>query len=169
MKSYIVLLLLLIGCNIPHKLDDKWEPLTHVVEGPGGSGWVTTISPFVFVGDLEKFLEKRPVDSAPYNSILLHERWHALTQEEMGLEEFLLKYATNQKFRWEQERLGWYLEIELAMRQGHWIDPRIVKSGLKKYTPSLASDSEIDEWVDSVYNGSFVPPPGIKALLDSFE
>lgn len=83
--KYIIILILCLGCN-SQELSKEWAPLNEVVERnklPGLSDTaVTTISPKLFVSDLDWFNQKFPEGSVERAALRVHEVIHALEQEE---------------------------------------------------------------------------------------
>lgn len=163
----LVACLALFGCKT-HDLNDKWEPLKKIVQRGGSDRILTTTSPVVWVADLDGFLERNPEGQSRFNSFMLHEQWHGIRQEKLGVFKFIKKYLTDREFRWEEEKAGWWLQIELRLKHGPPLYSQSVKKSLKGYQPSLADDEEIDAWVDSVYNGTYQPSNKLQKFLDDF-
>lgn len=151
-----LLLAFFVGCTTSYELDEKWAPLEAIVEAPGNSGWVTTIAPNVYVGDLEGFLKRRPVDSWQFNAIMGHERIHAIRQLNYGRAAWLARYLVDQDFRWHEEQLGWYFQI----RNSRNVNANAIIDSLNKYNPRLAPLEDIARWVYDVIANVWRPEPG---------
>lgn len=121
----IILTLFLTACTTVD-LPDNWAPITTLVEReklPGISdAVVTTISPYLFVTDIEKFWERFPKDGIEYEALRRHEVAHAVRQESYSGSKasWLIKYSTDSYFRWQEEQKGYKEEITYLVKKGRW-------------------------------------------------
>ena len=145
---------LLSGCvGTTYDLEPKWYPLKQIQERIGPGGWVSTIGDTVYVSDLEKFLEKHPVNSVSFNAKMAHERVHSYRQSTM--DDWLMDYMTSREFRTYEEKLGWYVEINMLRRAGatadaleHW-----AAKSMLSYTPELGPESRLSLWIHETTHG----------------
>jgi len=150
------------GCAADFKLDKKWRPLRQIVERPGyggGDTWLTTLGNTVYTSNLDKWLKKHPVDSAGFLSSLHHERTHSIRQYKIGIITFVLKYLTNQEFRWKEEQLGWYVGLKMRVKHGGFWTIGGIANSLINYFPKLARTKTIYRWLIDVKSGEWRPNP----------
>jgi hypothetical protein len=159
MRKLILALLLLVGCT-SQDLPDNWEPLTTVVERPDlprvSKTVVTTVSPYLFVHDLDDFWEMYPEGSVQLEALRRHEVFHAKRQEEYpaGKIAWLKRYLTDKDFRWNEEKLG-YREGWLHLRiNGYRLNVDAVAKILSGsgYNHMTTYD-EAKQWIIDVFSG----------------
>jgi hypothetical protein len=125
LPNLLILILLLSGCS-SQELPIDWAPLTAVIERSElptiSNTAVTTVSPYLYVSDLEWFNKRYPEGSREYHALRVHEVEHAKEQEAYidgatgivraaRLSSWISKYLTNADFRWEIEQRGYKAEI----------------------------------------------------------
>ena len=162
------ILITLAGCAT-QELPESWKPLTKLVERkdlPGvGDGVVTTISPNLYVKDIDDFWEDYPIGSVQHESLRRHELEHAKDQEEFigdakGIHRkarmtlWIKKYLTDKNFRWEVEKKGYKAGIQYERSMGVQINPEVYASILSGKTYNdMVSYEEALEWVRKIYSG----------------
>jgi len=159
----ILLCLVLCSCTNKYQLPDKWKPLETVIDRPGygeDDWWTTTLGSSVFVADLDAWLDFKKPGGSEFEATMRHERVHAIRQEKIGLVKYVWKYLTDQKFRWHEEQLGWYVGLRTKDEYGVKWDIKSVVDSLRNYWPSLGSRPDIQAWVTAVKNKKWRPEPG---------
>lgn len=145
-----------------YKLSSVWRPLRWIQESPGLSGTrFTTINDTVYVSDLNSVLamQNTPEGNKELEGILFHERYHAIRQRNRS--NWLIKYGTEPHFRWQEEKLGY--EIQLRYWVEHDVDysPENIASLLNesygpikmigiKLTGEMVSYEDALEWINSL-------------------
>lgn len=126
MRALLVFLsLFLISCTTS-KLPDNWAPITTLVEREGLPGVsnniVTTVSPYLFVPDIDSFWSYYPPGGLEHEALRRHEVVHAKSQESYpgGKVAWLTKYSTNSEFRWEEEKKGYKESISFLVKSRRW-------------------------------------------------
>lgn len=138
-------------------LGPEWAPLERVQQDPTrlvGAGVVTTIGPDVFVADLAAFAGSYPEGSIERDALLTHEREHARRQIAAGPSWFV-SYVRTSAFRWEEEQVGWKLELTKLVRAGRQIDPSIVAGFLAQGYMGMVDEPTALAWVRSVVAGAW--------------
>jgi hypothetical protein len=144
-------------------LPNDWAPLTHVIERnslPGvGDGVATTLSPYLFVSDLDWFNEVYPEGSVKHHALRIHEVQHALEQEKYAgdatgiirsarLASWANRYLNDPEFRWAVEQKGYGAEIRYLMSRGAPIIPEHYASVLSGSTYNgMVSYEDALQWV----------------------
>jgi hypothetical protein len=162
------IILTLAGCTT-QALPESWDPLTTLVERgdlPGvGDTVVTTVSPNLYVRDIDDFLERYPEGSVQHEALRRHEVEHAKEQEEFvgdatGIKRqirmsiWLKRYLTDKKFRLEVEKRGYKAEILYERSRGVYVPPEVYALILSGKTyGNMISYEEALEWVRKVYRG----------------
>lgn len=162
-----LLLLVLAGCT-SQPLPANWAPLTTVMERSdllAPQGVVTTVSPNLYVSDLDWFNEHYPENSLKHEALRRHECQHALEQEEYvggatgwkrtaRLVSWINKYLSDKAFRLEVEKRGYKAEILYFRSQGLMINQDHYARVLSGSTYSnMISYEEALEWVKAVLQG----------------
>ena len=156
------------GCST-HPLPEDWKPLTTIVERgdlPGvGDTVVTTVSPNLYVRDIDDFLDRYPRGSVQHESLRRHELEHAKEQEafigdatgikrKIRMAQWIKKYLSDKKFRWEVEKKGYKAEILYERSRGVFTPPEVYAAILSGKTyGGMVSYAEALEWVRKVYSG----------------
>ena len=145
-------------------LDKRWAPLEKIVERlpiPGMSNTAaTTISPNVYVVDLDEWLAKHPPNQPLFDSIMLHEQLHALRQEKTGVDDWVDRYLIDREFMWAEEQLGWYEQIRHLRSRGQRLIPEAIAKNLSRYRNlrgSMISYEEALKWVQDVMASRWRP------------
>lgn len=156
MKRFIALLLVLIciGCG-SYQLEPKWAPLKSIVEVsqlPVGDHTVVTVSPYLLTKDLDLFLEIRPPGSVNFTALMLHEQTHAVRQETYpeGKAKWLYKYTTDPSFRWEEEKAGFYKEIQYQLGNNKVVYVENLAHALSNNYHRMVSYDNAKSWIKSV-------------------
>lgn len=165
MKKYLISLLFLFniliftGCTT-YELEPRWAPLKAVIQTNDlpfySDTTTTTVSPYVYTEDLDKWLEKNPPGSVPFEALMHHEHTHALRQEAYpgGKTAWLYKYLMDRNFRLEEEKAGYREEILHYLRNGYRIVPESYAASLSSNVyHGMISYEEALEWVRSVMTG----------------
>lgn len=159
MRKFIALALILFaltGCS-SQPMPEDWAPITTIVERlQPNEGVVTTISPFLIVKDIDEFWEKHPKGSAQLEALRRHETVHARSQESYanGKVNWLIRYTTEKKFRWKEEKAGYKAGILYLHEQGFFIDPVKVAKILSGLTYGyMVSYEEAHQWALDVLMG----------------
>ena len=118
------------------------------------------------MADVERWLKERPEGSVRYDSIMQHERVHSHRQLKMGLALWLSRYASSSKFRWQEERIGWYIQLQLLRRGGYQINVDGVAKSLAGYKPFMISYEDARQWVLDVIAGRWKPDPSEELPAD---
>lgn len=145
------------------RLDAKWAPLERLTERPdmlGSANLATTIGHTVYIEDIDVWLGERPIDGPRFNAIMSHERIHATRQLATGVTSWIARYATSTAFMWEEESIGWYLQIREWMRSGVRFHPEGVARTLHGYRNLAGRMVTYDEalaWVEAVLRGQWKP------------
>lgn len=160
MKSiyWILLLPLLIGCtsNIftSVELEHRWSPLKKIVEAdlPFVSDTATTtIGTTVYVSDLNHWLQQHPLNSAEFDALMLHEKEHAIRQLKYGLTPWITRYLTDKNFAWEEEKIGWKIQIEHLKQMGRAKSPEFYAIILSTKYNNIISYIDALTWIRSWY------------------
>ena len=77
-----------------------------------------------------------------------HENLHSVRQFDYGKNKWLLKYCLSKKFRWQEEKLTYTLELQLRLKLGIFISRAWYFKTLKKY--NMANEKEINEFLNSI-------------------
>lgn len=143
------------------ELGDRWHPLERVVESSlWPDGRATTIGATVYLADLDAWETTYP-DGPRRDGFLMHEREHALQQEQDGVVPFVARYATDPGYMWLQESRAWAIEL-LHLRQ-HGLDPnpQVVAVALSRYETldgrPMVSREQAERWVADVLAGRWSP------------
>lgn len=148
--------LLLLGCERPYRLEERWRPLVEVVERPralGGDVLATTIGTRVYVPDLDAWKKEFPADSPQREALLIHEREHAVRQFRMGLGPWLARYLRDRRFMWQEEQRGWELHLRALVAAGAPVDTHGVARSLAGYRNLAGPMVDYEEalaWAESV-------------------
>ena len=104
------------GPSIP--LEKRWRPPTHVTQSPfTHKDLYFTVSSHVYVRDLEQWKKDHPPGYSR-NLILIHERIHAYRQSKQGIVRFINCYIFSKSYRWNEELLATYAEMQYMKSQG---------------------------------------------------
>jgi len=156
MKRMLLSFLLLIGCTTTtYKLDKKYRPLTEIVETSkyNITTDLSTLGTQCFTNNLSEFLKNVPPGSADFNALLLHEQYHALRQQEVGLNTWNKRYNDDFRFRRSEELGGYRIQIFALLDAG-------IKVDVKYYGDVLANNpayrmieqSDAEKWVQQTIN-----------------
>jgi len=149
-----------------YALPAKYAPLEAIVERPAIPGLsstaATTLSPYVYVVDLEDWLADHPVGTPVFDAVMLHEQVHARRQEAMGVDAWRSEYLMSREFMWAEEQLGWYVHIQRLKRasRGRIVEEAIARN-LSKYRNLRGRMVDYDAalaWVKDVVAGRWRPP-----------
>lgn len=161
-----------------HELGPEWRPLEAVVDRPRlpfiSDSALTVLDSYVFTEDLEHFLAVHPPGSVQYEAILRHEQAHALRQRQSDSTAlWVMAYVNDADFKWHEEKIGWWFEIDWHIRNGAWT------SDLRKswahalatryktiYGERMISEYDALVWIDAVAGGRWKPP---QELVDEVE
>jgi hypothetical protein len=147
----LVAALALAGCSsVP--LDAEWAPLVRVERDPSrlvAPGVVTTILDAVYVEDLDAWAASYPEGSVARHALLVHEREHARRQAATGVDWFF-RYLTDSAFRWDEERIGWRLELLERVAAGEQVDAVATGSFLARNYAGMVDEGAAVAWVRSV-------------------
>lgn len=129
-----------LGCaHVDHlQLDARWRPLTRIQENAlTPEGVFQTVSPLLLTHSLSDFTS---ADAVSQEGLLRHEQLHALRQEACpsGKAWWLALYAVDPAFRWEEERLGWDLQLRYVVEHGGQVDVPLVAGILSGPTYGVA-------------------------------
>ena len=156
------------GCST-NRLPESWRPLKQLVERGGlpgvGGDVVTTISPNLYVRDIDKWLEDYPEGSIQHEALRRHEVEHAKEQEafidgatgmkrtiKMG--KWISAYLRDKDFRWAVEKRGYKAEIQYERSRGIHYPAAFYAQILSGPTyNNMVSYEEALEWVINVFNG----------------
>lgn len=158
--TIILLLTLLAGCANTAPIPEKYRPLETLSGRPdflAPDTTATTVGKTVYVADVEKWLKERPEGTVRYDSIMQHERVHSYRQLKLGVGTWLSRYASSAAFRWKEEQLGWYIQIQLLRRGGFQINVDGVAKSLSGYKPFMVSYEDARQWVLDVLAGRWKP------------
>lgn len=163
--ALLCLLVALAGCSSAEiELGPEWRPLERVREsslhaaGLGDAG-ARTVGETVYVSSLEVW-EKRLPAGPVRDAVLAHERVHAERQLTYGLWPWITRYAFSRDFAWEEEKHGWYAQIQHLRSRGVRVDPAAVARTLADYEGpwgDLVDEGEARAWVDQALAGKWVP------------
>lgn len=153
MHKCLIWLLLITGCANTQELDPKWTPLTHIVERPHLKGYesiTTTITPNIYVADLDTFLEQAETDPVYHHALMLHEQVHAVRQKELGLTSWLYKYTFSPSFRLAEEKAGYEVMIRHLVKSNYFINREDLASGLSNYYNGMITYDDALAWINDV-------------------
>lgn len=164
MRNYLLVFCLLVSssCAATRDVEANYRPIETMSERPwyasflGGENTITTVGDTVYVEDLDDYMAKRPAGSPRYDSVMLHEKVHSYRQHQIGVSLWLSKYLSSRSFRWEEESLGWYVQLRMYRRYGLQVIPEGVAKTLSKYV-------DYDEaliWTQDVLSGRWHPEDG---------
>lgn len=147
------------------KLDKKWLPLTHVCQRIYKTNSLWAFSPYVFVDDIKAWKDQEKIHR---EADLVHERVHAIRQDEVGIFMYMLHYKTNPKFRLQEEKLAYYIGMRHYMRHGHPVDTAYYANALSSDTyEGMISYDEAKKWVEDVVSGAYNPKIDPKYLVNT--
>lgn len=137
-----ILLCLMVGCTTGRHLDleERWGPLIAVEEGTDklfAEGMTTTIGHYCYVSDMKQWKLDYPEGSPDREALLLHEQVHAKRELATGLTVWLTLYVTSAKFRWQEEQIGYELQIRHMYKNGRGINAEIFAKMLSQEYQSL--------------------------------
>lgn len=121
MSRLILLFLMLIalsGCKT-YDLGPEWEPLEQIVETPWENDKIVTWSPSVYTDSIDDFLDNNPPNSGSFLGRMMHEQVHAKRQEWIpiiGKYLWGIYYATVPGAMWDEERLGWFVQLKVFIK-----------------------------------------------------
>lgn len=151
--SWLAVVVTLLGCNSSRlELDPEWRPLEVVIEADiplVSDTAITTIGRTIFVKDLDAWLLDYPVGSTQFRALLMHERAHSQRQADNSL--WYFNYLADKDFRWEEEKLGWELEIRHLAAMGVAQQPEVYAAMLANNYSNMVSYQEALEWVRSLF------------------
>jgi hypothetical protein len=151
----VATLALVLGGCVSQPLEDAWSPLVRVEEDPTrimSADVVTTVVDTVFVHDLAAFERNFPEGSVARAALLTHEREHARRQLATGAVWFA-RYLGEPSFRWNEEQIGWRLEIEAHLAAGERVVPEEVADFLSTNYMGMVDRETALAWVRSVVAG----------------
>jgi len=157
MSTLIIVLTLFLTACTTDKLPDDWAPITTVVERrnlPNVSKYVvTTVSPYLFVNNIEQFWERYPDGSTGHEALRLHEVVHAKSQESYpsGKASWFIAYATDKEFRLREEKAGYKAGITHLVKQGEfpfWKIESIARSLSGSVYMNMTTYEEAKAWVE---------------------
>ncbi len=173
-RFLLVFVLALTGCQT-YDLGPEWSPLNQIVERPSlpfaGDGASSTVGTKVYVVDLDGWLKDFPPGSVEFEAILQHEQVHARRQfryqglpGELAKTAWIARFVSDRKFMWEEERLGWFMEITHRQINGRWPSGwtvRIAKALSSRYKTitgkPMVSFDEAKAWIEDVLAGKWKP------------
>lgn len=148
------------------ELDPRYRPLVAIVERASlpfmSDTAATTISPEVFVVDLDGWLKKHPPGSSLFESVIRHEQVHAQRQEAYpgGVDPWVDRYLQDTAFMWDEEQRGWFEEIKYLRYGNLQIQPEGLARSLSRYRNlkgSMVSYEVALAWVQDVLNNRWQP------------
>jgi hypothetical protein len=80
--------------------------------------------------------------------LFLHENEHSKRQIEYGIKKWLFRYITNKRFKWEEEVIGYTIEIKKRIELNFSINRDWYFKTLKSYR--MATDNQIRLFLDSL-------------------
>lgn len=165
-KSFYLLLFLYLGlvtgCRSV-RLEPKWLPLTHVLERYYTTDSIWAFSPYMLVDDLDEWKKKDEVDKA---IDIIHERVHAIREEEEGLIIYLYKYYFVPGFKKREEKLAYYIHIRYMLDKKQRVNPDFYAEVLSgKLYNYMMSYVEARQWVKNIISGAYAPPIDPKYLI----
>ena len=96
----------------------------------------------------------------------MHERVHAIRQDEMGILWYLLRYNTSVDFKRKEEKLAYYVGIKYYISQGQEVDIDYVATALSSDLYwNMMTYNEAKEWVEDIVSGEYNPPINPKYLI----
>jgi hypothetical protein len=154
---------LVVGCQRPYPLDERWRPLVEVVERPDllvSNTLTTTLGTRLYVADLRAWLRRYPPGSVEQDALLLHEREHARRQLALGLGPWLARYLNDRGFMWREEQVGWALQLAHLRDRGGPLVPEALAATLAAYhnlAGPMVGYSEALAFVLAVLRGTWSP------------
>lgn len=149
------------GCTTSTPLDEKWLPLTEIVDRPGSDSWITTIGTKIYYAKVDEYLKKNPPGSIRFDSLLYHEQIHSKRQLDYGVKAWLFRYSHDTGFMWREEQLGWYAEILHRRSRGEVLYPEALAKTLSGYRnpvfQQMVSYEDALQWVHDVFSGVWRP------------
>lgn len=148
--------LVIAGCNSREiQLDPKFLPLTSVREVSDNTpilkaGFVATVYSTSYTKSLRELVDAYPVGSVGWDALFFHERMHAIREYADPL--FLVKYATDPAFRWQEEKLGYREEIRYLRDNGGfgWNDVIVYSKALSTGYAGMVTWEEAEDWIHEV-------------------
>lgn len=166
MNKFLILVLtsvLLAGCTGKvYLLEDKWAPLKNVKEmSLTREGFVHTVTPTVYVKNLDEWLVTFPEGSVERDLLLTHERVHAYRQKKQGLASWLADYALDADFRWNEERLAVYAAMLRSKELNYTMDLNWYAEFLSGsgYFYMISYEGAL-QWLQEAWQGSWKAPEG---------
>lgn len=148
-----------------HLLEARWRPLERVEERPPLPGLsattATTISPVVYVQDVQGWLKRHPPGSPHYEALLQHEQLHARRQVAAGVDAWVQRYLRDREFMWAEEQRGWYVQIQRLQQAGFMVDPAAVARVLLQYrnlSGAMVGRDEALRWANDAVANRWTPP-----------
>ena len=77
-----------------------------------------------------------------------HENLHSNRQQDYGVYKWLFKYCVDKKFKWEEEKLAYALEIKVRKQLDIPINRQWYFDTIKKY--NMSTDTETNTFLDGV-------------------
>lgn len=149
-----------------YPLDPRYRPLVAIVERPPLPGMsstaATTISPKVYVVDLDRWLKKHPPGTALFEGVIRHEQLHARRQEAYpgGVDAWVQRYLNDVAFMWDEEQRGWAEQIKFLRYGGLKVSPEGVAKNLANYSNlkgSMVGYADALAWVQDVLANRWRP------------
>lgn len=153
---YLCVVLALSGCVFKSiDLESRWAPLTKVYEtGSVARGVTMTIDHACYVHDLRDWQRENPLGSDEREALLLHEQAHSKRQLSVG-PFWYARYALDRKFRWEEEKLGYQVQISYLVQHLKSVDTTMLAAVLSgSVYDGMVSYPEALAWVQSVIAAS---------------
>lgn len=117
---------------------------------------MTTVGGYVFVSDLGRYED---LGDPVVRAVLLHERVHAIRQGRFP-PVWIARYLTSREFALEEEKRGWFEQIQELRRQGQTVNAEWVAktlSGYRHLAGELVSYEDALRWVQDVLRGAWRP------------
>jgi len=147
-KLCFPLCLALVGCGDvlpPSSIDlpPRFRPLTTLKQSRSVPRDVlATRGSTCYTGDVGAFLAHDDVDRS---SVLVHEALHAARQlaDHRGVDGWMRQYETDDAFVFDEERLGWAVEIEYLVRHGRAVNFDKVADAMSTLYPSRTGSGSV--------------------------
>lgn len=148
----VLVLLLLLGCAPQIQLESDWAPCTELVQDAtvtGGPGFTRTVAPVCRTADLAAWQQLFPLGSVQRRALAAHEALHARRQLAMGVLAWTLRYQTDREFRWQEEQLGYALQIKTLLAGGLDFDNAQVATMLSTDYAGMVTYADALAWVQA--------------------
>lgn len=165
MRQYLIFLLFIFlvgGCQSRYiELDDKWRPLRRIEERGSlpfvSDGVITTIGDTLYIKDHEEYLNNHPVGSKEFIAQITHEWVHSKRQHDYGVTQWLMRYSFDKKFRLEEEKIAFYVELKYMMANNMPIDYNSIAIFMGKNYFGMITYIDALTWLNEVSNDRWKP------------